>query len=194
MVSSTCRTVISGIGCLNALGASTAAFWEAALQGKSGIRPISLFDASGLPIRIAAELPGFKAVSFIPKEEKDLRKSLKMMARTIEIAVCAARRDDYNRNSFRLGVAGFDANADTFFGQIDDDEIAVIDFGECAAHQFAGIEMQIAPAFDVAHDAGRRTQSFQCARNCFDARAITLIGVIFNREEYFHPMAKLACP
>ena len=90
MAATSRRTVISGIGALNALGPDTAAVWKGILEGQCGIRPISLFDASGLPVRIAAEIPGFDAKKYIPKEEKEARKSLKMMARTIELAVAAS--------------------------------------------------------------------------------------------------------
>ena len=88
MAASSRRTVISGIGTLNALGLNAAAVWEGFLQGRSGIRAVRNFDASGLPVRIAGEIPNFQAKHFV---EKEVRKSLKMMARTIELAICAAQ-------------------------------------------------------------------------------------------------------
>src|SRR5437588_6827337 len=88
MAASSRRTVISGIGTLNALGQNVASVWEGFLQGRSGIRAIRNFDASGLPVRIAGEIPNFQAKHFV---EKEVRKSLKMMARTIELAICAAQ-------------------------------------------------------------------------------------------------------
>lgn len=83
------RTVITGLGLLNALGSSTSAVWEAFRQGKSGIGPVRTFDASGLPVRFAGEISDFDAKKFIPKEEKDARKQLRIMARTIQLAVAA---------------------------------------------------------------------------------------------------------
>src|SRR4051794_33617368 len=88
MAASSRRTVISGIGTLNALGLNAAAVWEGFLQGRSGIRAVRNFDASGLPVRIAGEVPNFDARNFVEKKE---RKSLRMMARTIELAVAAAQ-------------------------------------------------------------------------------------------------------
>jgi 3-oxoacyl-[acyl-carrier-protein] synthase II len=90
MAASSRRAVISGIGALNALGPNTAAVWNAVLEGQCGIRPITLFDASGLPVRIAAEMAEFDAKKYIPKEDKEARKSLRMMARAIELAVAAS--------------------------------------------------------------------------------------------------------
>jgi 3-oxoacyl-[acyl-carrier-protein] synthase II len=88
MAASSRRTVITGIGALNALGLNTAAVWEGFLQGRSGIRPIRCFDASGLPVRIAGDVPGFQAKDFLDKKD---RKSLRMMSRTVELAVAAAQ-------------------------------------------------------------------------------------------------------
>jgi 3-oxoacyl-[acyl-carrier-protein] synthase II len=87
MAVSSRRTVISGVGLLNALGYDTPAVWEGFLQGKSGIRPISIFDSSGLPVHIAGEMSQFDARKYVEKKD---RKSLRMMARTIELAVAAA--------------------------------------------------------------------------------------------------------
>src|SRR5262245_52278560 len=91
MASSSRRVVISGIGALCALGKDTKSVWEGFQQGRSGIRLIRSFDTSGLPVRIGAEMPDFNAKGYIPKEDKETRKQLRIMARSIEIAVAAAR-------------------------------------------------------------------------------------------------------
>jgi 3-oxoacyl-[acyl-carrier-protein] synthase II len=87
MAASSRRTVISGIGVLSPVGVEPATFWKSLVEGRGGIRPITGFDASGLPVRFAGELPDFDAKNYV---EKPQRKSLRMMARTIQLAVAAA--------------------------------------------------------------------------------------------------------
>ncbi len=52
------RVVITGIGMLTPGGLSTTETWTALLQGRSGIGPITVFDASEFPTRIAGEIHG----------------------------------------------------------------------------------------------------------------------------------------
>jgi 3-oxoacyl-[acyl-carrier-protein] synthase II len=80
--------VLTGIGVINPLGLSADAFWTSLLQGKSGIKPISSFDASALPTRFGGEITGFDAKQFLDKKD---RKSLRVMARSIQLAVSAAQ-------------------------------------------------------------------------------------------------------
>lgn len=82
------RAVLTGIGISSSIGMSPDAYWNSMSQGRSGIRSISIFDASGLSIRIAGEIVGFDAKQYIDKKE---RKSIKLMARSIQLAVAAAQ-------------------------------------------------------------------------------------------------------
>src|SRR5205809_6996411 len=50
------RVVVTGLGVVTPIGCDVDSFWKAALAGASGARPISHFDAEGLPTRIAAAL------------------------------------------------------------------------------------------------------------------------------------------
>jgi 3-oxoacyl-[acyl-carrier-protein] synthase II len=82
------RAVFTGIGILSPIGLTPELFWEALLAGRSGVRTIQAFDPSGLPTRIAGEVPGFDAKKYLAKEQ---RKSLKAMARGIQLAVAGAQ-------------------------------------------------------------------------------------------------------
>jgi 3-oxoacyl-(acyl-carrier-protein) synthase len=58
------RVVITGLGVLAPNGSGKEAFWQACLEGRSGIGPITRFDASVLPTRIAGEINDFLPDSF----------------------------------------------------------------------------------------------------------------------------------
>ena len=84
------RVVITGLGVVTGHGVGMEPLWEALCAGRSALRPIGRFDASGFPCRLAAEVPEpFSAKDFVPKH---YRKAVKVMARDIELAVAAASR------------------------------------------------------------------------------------------------------
>jgi 3-oxoacyl-[acyl-carrier-protein] synthase II len=88
MSTSSRRAVVTGIGVINPIGQNATAFAEALARGQSGIRAIQAFDPSALPCRIAGEVANFDPKKFIAKDD---RKSLRVMARAIQLAVCAAQ-------------------------------------------------------------------------------------------------------
>jgi 3-oxoacyl-[acyl-carrier-protein] synthase II len=81
------RVVVSGLGVVAPNGVGKEAFWSACLQGRSGVGPIRSFDASGHPVKIAAEVNGFDVQPFLPASQ---RKTLKIMGRAMRFAVGAA--------------------------------------------------------------------------------------------------------
>lgn len=81
------RVVITGLGVVAPNGVGKESFWNACLNGKSGVGPIRSFDAAGHPVQIAAEVPDFDVEPFIPASQ---RKSLKIMGRAMRFAVAAA--------------------------------------------------------------------------------------------------------
>ncbi|MBW5484590.1 ketosynthase chain-length factor [Streptomyces bambusae] len=58
--------VVTGIGVAAPNGLGTDAWWQAVLRGESGIRPLTRFDASGYPSRLAGEVPGFVDEEHVP--------------------------------------------------------------------------------------------------------------------------------
>ena len=79
------RVVITGLGTINPLGHSVADYWEGLINGVSGIGPITLFDASELPCRIAGEVKDFN-----PQDYFD-RKEARRTPRASQLAIAAAR-------------------------------------------------------------------------------------------------------
>ncbi len=88
MASSPRRAVLTGVGVLTSIGLDLNTFWRSLLVGRSGIRPLKAFDTSSLPVHIAGEIPDFDARRYVEKKQG---KSLKVMARTIQLAVAAAQ-------------------------------------------------------------------------------------------------------
>ena len=63
------RVVVTGLGLVTPLGVGTQKTWEAAIAGKSGVGPITRFDAKDLPSRIAGEVKDFDPAQFMDKKE-----------------------------------------------------------------------------------------------------------------------------
>ncbi|HEX5081195.1 MAG TPA: beta-ketoacyl-[acyl-carrier-protein] synthase family protein [Blastocatellia bacterium] len=64
------RAVITGIGCVSPIGVGREQFWQSVREGRSGIGPITRFDATDLPVRIAGEVRGFDPDQFIPPKDR----------------------------------------------------------------------------------------------------------------------------
>jgi len=78
------RVVITGIGLICGVGNTTDEAWKNLLAGKSGVGPITQFDASQFACQIAAEVRNFDPLQFIEKKE------IKKMGRFIHFALAAA--------------------------------------------------------------------------------------------------------
>ncbi|MBM3456980.1 MAG: beta-ketoacyl-ACP synthase II [Armatimonadetes bacterium] len=95
------RVVVTGLGGVTPLGLTAEASWQAARNGVSGAAPLTLFDASIVPVRFGCEVKGFDPVG--PLGRKDARK----MDRFTQFAVVAA--DEAVRNA---GLAATDETRD----------------------------------------------------------------------------------
>jgi 3-oxoacyl-[acyl-carrier-protein] synthase II len=78
------RVAITGLGLVTPAGNDVDATWEALLRGRSRISTITRFDASGFPVRIAAEVKGFDDAA------AGDRKLLKFANRSHRFALAAA--------------------------------------------------------------------------------------------------------
>src|SRR5512145_542891 len=63
------RVVVTGLGLVSPLGIGVDPSWSALVAGKSGIGPITLFDASTFPTRFAGEVKGFDPGQFMDRKE-----------------------------------------------------------------------------------------------------------------------------
>ncbi|EEO26945.2 beta-ketoacyl-acyl-carrier-protein synthase II [Oxalobacter formigenes HOxBLS] len=63
------RVVITGLGCISPVGNTVADMWNAVTSGKSGIGPITRFDASAFSTTFAGEVKNFQLEDYIPGKE-----------------------------------------------------------------------------------------------------------------------------
>jgi len=78
------RVVVTGLGIVCPVGIGVEESWKALVAGKSGIAPITHYDASTYPTRIAGEVKGFEPEAFM--ERKEARRN----DRFIQFALAAA--------------------------------------------------------------------------------------------------------
>ncbi len=78
------RVVITGIGVVSPIGNGKDEYWKALEEGKNGVGPITLFDVSEYPVRIAAEVKDFDPGQWM--DRKEVRKT----DRVIHFAVAAS--------------------------------------------------------------------------------------------------------
>ena len=79
------RVVITGLGAVTPIGLTAPASWQAAQDGVCGIAPLPQFDASGLTVRLAAEVKDFDPLVCMTRPES------KHMERFTQFAMCAAK-------------------------------------------------------------------------------------------------------
>lgn len=78
------RVVVTGVGLVSPVGIGTEDTWQAVRSGKSGIGPITAFDAKDFACRIAGEVKGFDPFQYVEKKE------VKKMGRFIQFAIAAS--------------------------------------------------------------------------------------------------------
>lgn len=99
------RVVVTGMGVISPVGIGNEAFWDSLINGRSGLGPVTRFDASNLPTKIAGEVKEFDPLQYLEKKE------VRRMDRFTQFALCATKMaiadaglnlDDLDKE--RLGV------------------------------------------------------------------------------------------
>jgi 3-oxoacyl-[acyl-carrier-protein] synthase II len=99
------RVVITGLGAISPLGNSKEELWDGLVNGRSGVRRITLFDASNLPCQIAGEVPDFNPKNYMPlKEARRISRSAQMGLASAVQAVSDAGFGDEMPEPERSGV------------------------------------------------------------------------------------------
>ncbi len=102
---STRRVVVTGLGALSPVGNTVDEFWSSLVQGRSGVGPITKFDATDYPTRIAGEVRNFDPLNFVDKKEaRRLDPFLQYAIACSVLAVQDAALDTGKVDGTRFGV------------------------------------------------------------------------------------------
>lgn len=94
------RVVITGLGTITPLGNNKEAYWQALIEGRSGISRLSRFDPTDFPSQIAGEVKGFEPEMFFSGKE------IKRMSTFIQYALASAimAKEDANLNLSQIDL------------------------------------------------------------------------------------------
>ncbi len=110
------RVVVTGLGCLTPIGMNRASSWEACAAGRSGVGPITRFDASAYPVRIAAELPGEIPLPELSRKEQrriDRAVALALAASVEAVEHAGLDGDEAERESFGVSIGSGQGGVET---------------------------------------------------------------------------------
>jgi 3-oxoacyl-[acyl-carrier-protein] synthase II len=99
------RVVVTGLGAVTPIGNDIPTTWAALLAGRSGVGPITRFDASDLKTQIAAEVKDFDPTQYVDRKEvRRMDRFLHFAAAAAVQALADARFDKANYDPRRVGV------------------------------------------------------------------------------------------
>jgi 3-oxoacyl-[acyl-carrier-protein] synthase II len=99
------RVVITGLGTITPLGLSTPELWDGLVNGRSGVGPITQFDASDFPTRIAGEVKDFDPGAYMnPKEARRMARCSQLAVATVGEALEDAGLTLPFQDAARVGV------------------------------------------------------------------------------------------
>lgn len=109
------RVYVTGMGVVSSLGLGRQAFWEALLAGRSGVRPVSLFDTAELGRDLGCEVTGFR-----PRDHLSAAES-RRVGRCSGFAIAAARMavEDAGLELSKLDQERTDVVLGTTMGEVD---------------------------------------------------------------------------
>jgi len=100
------RVVVTGLGIISPVGSTVPSAWEAILNGRSGISPITRFDVSAFPVRFGGGVQGFEVEKYISSKD-------------------ARRMDDFMQYGVAAGMQAV-VDSGTNFEMVDRDRCGVI--------------------------------------------------------------------
>lgn len=80
------RVVVTGMGAVSPLGNTLQSTWDAAKQGRSGVRSVTNFDATDWPVQIAGEVRDFDVGPFLDAQTREIGR---MVPRNVQFGIAA---------------------------------------------------------------------------------------------------------
>ncbi|MEU9452004.1 ketosynthase chain-length factor [Streptomyces sp. NPDC048277] len=114
----TASVVITGLGIASPNGLGKEEYWAATRTGRGGIGPVTRFDASPYPARLAGEVPGFTAKEHLPSRllpQTDRMTRLALVAADWALADAGIKPED--TEAFDMGVVTASSSGGFEFGQ-----------------------------------------------------------------------------
>lgn len=100
------NVVVTGIGVVSSIGIGREKYWEGLLQGKTGLKPISLFDTSKFNVNVAGEISDFDPLLFLGKKGlRTLDRSTRMISSAAGLSINDARLQITDENARFIGVS-----------------------------------------------------------------------------------------
>ena len=99
------KVLITGMGVITPLGHSVDVLWQSLINGENGIGPITQFDISSFPVKLAAEVKNFQPSDYIPIKRVDRTGRCTQFAlAATRMAIQSAKLDMSNELAERVGV------------------------------------------------------------------------------------------
>ncbi|MFC3576030.1 ketosynthase chain-length factor [Streptomyces yaanensis] len=112
------RAVVTGLGVIAPTGIGADRHWESVLAGKSGLGRITRFDPAGYPVRVAGEVPGFRASEQVPgRLVKQTDRFTHFALAAADSALADAAADPARLPEYEMAVVTASSSGGTEFGQ-----------------------------------------------------------------------------
>jgi len=175
------RIVITGMGSVNPLGMTVEESWQNLLAGKSGIRPIAIFDAETFPTTFAAQVPDFDLAPYVrdPAVYEQAGRNVRFAAAAgrmaIEDAGLADGEFDPARFGLYLGSGEGIVDFITFVtaianGTRDDGTVSAVGYADVSlrqSHPMRELEQEPnMPANHLAGEYGLQGPAYSCLTAC----------------------------
>jgi 3-oxoacyl-[acyl-carrier-protein] synthase II len=100
------KIVITGIGVLSPIGLGRTAYWDSLYRGKTGFRPISLFDTSSFNVHIGGEVIDFDPLLLLGKKGlRDLDRTTQLVCAAAKLAISDSHLEITEDNTHYVGVS-----------------------------------------------------------------------------------------